>query len=48
MVADRETLIAKYTKYIKEDKTNVEDALSDFADEVIGLTVRALVAEEEE
>ena len=39
MGVDRTTLIAKYAKYLREGKVKIEDALADFADEVIGLTV---------
>lgn len=48
MGVDKTTLIAKYAKYLRKGEVNIEDALADFADEVIGLAVRALVSEEEE
>lgn len=44
----KETLIAKYARPIAQGKVNVEDALADFADEIIGLTIRALLHEEAE
>lgn len=50
-MVDKETLIAKYARYIAEDagdKADIKEALADFAEEIIGLTIKALLAEEEE